>query len=115
MHPLAANFLEQNCQNIPVSSIPLIQCHCLSFAQAVSSLAGRERYDWCIVSNLLYETGEPKRLLSQIKPSAEEQTQVMIIDHGREQLLQFEPAVSHHGFSDETGNNDQIRWRRFSR
>lgn len=67
------------------------------------------------MGNLLYETDEPKRLLSQIKLSAEEQTQVMITDHGREQLLQFEPAVGHHGFSDETSNNDHIRPRRFSR
>ena len=43
MHTLAANFLEHNCQNIPVSRITLIQCHWLSFAQAASSLAGRER------------------------------------------------------------------------
>ncbi|MEM7364977.1 MAG: methyltransferase domain-containing protein [Pseudomonadota bacterium] len=114
MHPLAANFLEQNCRNNHVPNIPFKQCHWPSPIQD-SSFAGRARYDWIIGSDLLYESGQPERLISQIKLSAEDQTKVMITDPGRGQLAQFERAMGHLGFSAETGNDDHIRWRRFSR
>lgn len=119
MHPLAANFLAQNCRSNHVAGIPFRPC---LWPSPISDRDGpsdppypSHTFDWIVGSDLLYETGQPEHLLSQIKLSAHEQTHMMITDPGRGELGRFERGMSTLGFSPASGNDNGIRWRIFTR